>query len=97
MIYRIQLGAPVLRKMAMDITHLTRVWTKLPCPDLCKHQNRRLRFWFTEEGFKKFGMSFLDIAEALGHKPKVIKAKEPRRSRIVYRDRWQLALLPERS
>ena len=58
--------------------------------------NRRAKFYFTEEGFHKHGPEIIAQAKHDGVPLKVIKEKNPSPSRIIYQDRWQLAILPEK-
>jgi hypothetical protein len=65
----------------------------LPMPYL---ENRRVRFWFTEEGWRAYGKTLVAGLRAHGHVVRVIRIKNPPRSRVVYRDRYQVALLAEK-
>ncbi len=65
----------------------------LPMPRL---GNRRVRFWFTEEGWRAYGKGHLRELREAGHTVRVIRIKNPPGSRVVYRDRHQVALLPSR-
>jgi hypothetical protein len=56
--------------------------------------NGRTRFWFTEEGWRVAGKAVCAELRAAGHVVRVLRAKRPEPSRVVYRDRYQLALLP---
>lgn len=64
----------------------------LPAPSI---SNSRSRFWFTERGWERFGREVAAEARRRGHVVKVIRRKNPRRSRIVFADEWQVAILPE--
>jgi hypothetical protein len=66
----------------------------LPAPDF---DNPRARFWFTEAGWDKVGREVVAEGRRRGYVIKVIRRKNPRRSQIVYRDAWQVALLPLRA
>jgi len=57
-------------------------------------RNRRARFYFTDQGWRRFGRHIAAEAKRRGHIVKVICRKNPRPSQIAYADRWQLALLP---
>jgi hypothetical protein len=65
----------------------------LPAPDLT---NDRVRFWFTERGWDRFGRALASEGRRRGYVVKVIRRKNPRRSQIVFADAWQVALLPQR-
>jgi hypothetical protein len=67
------------------------VWDELPMPDV---DDPRLRFWFTEEGWRRFGRSVCAKARADGHVVRVIRRKNPRSSEVAYRDAYQVALRP---
>ena len=58
--------------------------------------NYRTRFYFTEEGWQRYGRRTYRSGIEAGAQLKVIRRKNPRRSQVVYRDRWQVAILPER-
>lgn len=56
--------------------------------------NRQLRFWYTEEGWRVYGrVHWAELREA-GHTVRVIRVKNAPGSRVAYRDRYQVALLP---
>ena len=66
----------------------------LPLP---RHlSNHRARFYFTEEGWRRYGRPVYASALQAGAQLKVIRRKNPDRSQVVYRDRWQLAILPRK-
>ncbi len=54
----------------------------------------RARFWFTEAGWTRFGIAVVKDHEAAGLRVRVLRQKNPPDSAIVYRDTWQVALLP---
>ena len=64
----------------------------LPAPKV--RINERARFWFTEAGFDRYGRVTLDTAMQSGRAYRLLVRKNPPRSAIVYRDKWQVALLP---
>jgi hypothetical protein len=68
-------------------------WGDLPRPML---SNPRVRFWFTERGWRAYGLRVAAEARASGRAFRVIRRKNPSRSMTVYRDNWQVALLPDR-
>jgi hypothetical protein len=68
-------------------------WDDLPMPAL---SNPRVRFWFTERGWRAYGLRVAAGARASGRAFRVIRRKNPPRSMVVYRDDWQVALLPDR-
>jgi hypothetical protein len=66
-------------------------WQDLAIPEIT---NRRARFYFTEDGWRRYGRTVYEKALQAGHQVKVIRRKNPHRSQVVYRDRWQVAILP---
>jgi hypothetical protein len=68
-------------------------WGELPMPML---SNPRVRFWFTERGWRDYGLRVAAEARASGRAFRVIRRKNPSKSMVVYRDDWQVALLPAR-
>lgn len=63
----------------------------LPAPHVA---NPRTRFWFTEQGWKDYGRHLLADAHRSGRTFRLLVQKNPPRSAVVYRDKWQVALLP---
>jgi hypothetical protein len=68
-------------------------WTDLRMPHVT---NPRVRFWFTERGWRAVGLRVAAAARASGRSYRVIRRKNPPRSQVLYRDEWQVALLPDR-
>jgi hypothetical protein len=66
-------------------------WDDLPYPQI---EHPRARFWFTEKGWKEYGRAVYDSAVAQGHVVRVLRQKNPPESRVVYRDRFQVAIVP---
>jgi hypothetical protein len=67
------------------------VWDDLPAPAIT---NPRAHCWFTECGWHDYGRHITAAARRTGRPYRVIRRKNPPRSAVVYRDRWQVALLP---
>ena len=67
------------------------VWGELPMPEL---HHSRARFWFTEAGWRRYGKRVAAAARASGRSFRVLKSKNPPPSSVVYRDEWQVAVLP---
>jgi hypothetical protein len=65
----------------------------LPAPRVT---NPRVRFWFTEAGWREYGRHIIADARLSGRTYRLLRRKNPPRSAVVYRDRWQVALLPPR-
>ena len=68
-------------------------WGDLPAVALA---NSRVRFWFTERGWRAYGLRVAAEAQASGRAFRVIRRKNPSKSMVIYRDDWQVALLPDR-
>jgi hypothetical protein len=68
-------------------------WDDLPMPNL---KNPRVRFWFTERGWRVYGLRVAAEALGSGRTYRVVRRKNPPRSMVIYRDEWQVALLPDR-
>jgi hypothetical protein len=58
--------------------------------------NPRVRFYFTELGWKRYGHNMYAAARRRGHTIRLIRCKNPARSQIVYADPWQVAILPQK-
>jgi hypothetical protein len=69
-------------------------WGDLPMP--LRVSNPRARFWFTERGWREYGLRVATEARASGRAFRVIRRKNPPKSMVIYRDDWQVALLPDR-
>lgn len=67
-------------------------WRGLPAPALT---NKRARFYFTELGWHKVGQHVYAEAKRRGHVVSVLRRAEPKASQVVYRDEWQVAILPD--
>jgi hypothetical protein len=61
-----------------------------------KIKNRRVRFFFTEKGWRRVGQAITARAISEGHVVRVIRQKNPARSQIFYQDTDQVAILPSR-
>jgi hypothetical protein len=66
-------------------------WGNLPRPHI---GNRRARFYFTERGWHKIGRTVLMDARRRGIMIRVVRLKNPPISQTIYRDEWQVAVLP---
>lgn len=65
----------------------------IPFPRL---DNPRARFYFTEAGWKRYGRHVYAAARRRGHRVRLIRRKNPAPSQVVYRDPFQVAVLPDR-
>lgn len=68
-------------------------WGDLPMPML---SNPRVRFWFTERGWRAYGLRVAAEARASGRTFRVIQHKNPSESMVVYGDDWPVTLLSDR-
>jgi hypothetical protein len=59
-------------------------------------ENRRVRFFFTEKGWRRVGQAIVAQAIREGHVVRVIRRKNPAKSQIFYQDVDQVAILPSR-
>jgi hypothetical protein len=59
-------------------------------------ENRRVRFFFTEKGWREVGRAIVARAIREGHVIRVIRQKNPMKSQIFYKDADQVAILPSR-
>jgi hypothetical protein len=57
--------------------------------------NPRLRYYFTEVGWRIVGRHVAAEARRLGHQVKVICQKNPAASQVAYRDEFQMAILQQ--
>lgn len=63
----------------------------IPFPSI---SNPRARFFFTEAGWKRYGRHVYAAARRRGHRIRLIRRKNPASSQVVYRDAFQVAILP---
>ena len=59
-------------------------------------QNTKAKFYFTEKGWKKFSQQIISSAKEVGQVLQVIKKKNPKKSQIVYKDEYQVAIMPDK-
>jgi hypothetical protein len=59
-------------------------------------ENPKARFYFTEEGWRWAGRAIAAEARRCGHVARCVRRKEPAPSQVVYRDEYQVAILPAR-
>lgn len=65
----------------------------IPYPRL---DHPKARFYFTEAGWKRYGRNVYAAARRRGHQIKLIRRKNPAPSQVIYRDAFQVAILPEK-
>jgi len=56
-------------------------------------ENHRVRFYFTERGWRDVGRHVVAEARRIGHVVRVLREKNPPPSRVCYRDELQVAIL----
>jgi hypothetical protein len=56
--------------------------------------NDKARFYPTEAGWKKAGRRIAAESKRQGHVVKCIRRKNPQAAQVVYRDEFQVAILP---
>jgi hypothetical protein len=54
----------------------------------------RDHFFFTEAGWKRYGRHVYAAARRRGHRLRLIRRKNPAPSQVVYRNAFQVAILP---
>jgi hypothetical protein len=73
---------------------LADLMTEMGLPVSKGFSNRRAHFYFTERGWDEYGRRLAAAARERGLTVKIIKRKNPRPSQVVYRDEFQVAILP---
>ena len=58
--------------------------------------NKKAKFYFTEKGWKIFAKQMIVHARENGQILKVIRRKNPKKSQIVYKDEYQVAIMPDK-
>lgn len=61
-----------------------------------RFENKKARFYFTEEGWRRAGRFIAAEAKRVGHVVRCTCRKEPAPSQVVFRDENQVAILPAR-
>src|SRR4051812_460849 len=85
-------GCPRQRLMGAYVASAPANWSGLRYPHV---SNRRLRFFFTEKGWKKIGRFIAAEASANERVVRVIRQKTPPASAVLYRDDLQVGILPQ--
>ena len=57
--------------------------------------NRNARFYFTEEGWRRYGRKTIEICQQVGQRYRVISVKENAVD-VIYRDEFQVAVRPKK-
>jgi hypothetical protein len=68
-------------------------WVHMPNPN--RAINRNVRFYFTEEGWRRYGRPTITACQQIGQKYRVLRIKENAVD-VVYRDVVQVAVRPLR-
>ncbi len=79
----------------MGVTHeaVVNAWIDINGPR--RGINRYSRFFFTEEGWRRFGRPTIAACQGTGQKYRVISIKE-RSVDVIYRDEFQVAVRPKK-
>lgn len=57
--------------------------------------NKNVRFYFTEEGWRRYGRKTIEVCQQVGQRYRVLSIKE-KSVDVVYRDEFQVAVRPKR-
>ena len=72
---------------------VARAWIQIPAP---RRLTKNTRFYFTEEGWRRYGRKTVAACLTVGQRYRVIRIKE-KSVDIVYRDDVQVAVRPQKS
>ena len=101
-------GAPMLRRielinqnsalgksglMACSPFEVIRAWNRLNAPR--GQLNKNYRFYFSEEGWRRYGRPTVAACQKTGQQYRVIRVKE-RSMDVMYRDECQVAVRPRK-
>jgi hypothetical protein len=64
---------------------------------LHRRTQRRARRQSTEAGWKRYGRHVYSAAHRRGHRIRLVRRKNPAPSQVVYRDAFQVAILPAKA
>lgn len=68
-------------------------WGQLNSPR--RPVNRNARFYFTEEGWRRYGRKTVEACQQVGQRYRVLRIKENSVD-VIYRDEFQVAVRPKR-
>lgn len=68
-------------------------WTDMNSPR--RPVNRNARFYFTEEGWRRYGRKTIEVCQQVGQAYRVLRVKEDAVD-IIYRDEVQVAVRPKK-
>jgi len=57
--------------------------------------NRNARFYFTEEGWRRYGRKTIEVCQQVGQRYRVLRVKESAVD-VIYRDEYQVAVRPKK-
>ena len=57
--------------------------------------NRNARFYFTEEGWRRYGRKTIEVCQQVGQRYRVLRVKENEVD-VIYRDEYQVAVRPKK-
>jgi hypothetical protein len=57
--------------------------------------NKNVRFYFTEDGWRRYGRKTVEVCQQVGQRYRVLRVKENAVD-VVYRDEFQVAVRPRR-
>ena len=79
----------------MGFSHfgVVQAWAKINKPRRAISKN--CRFYFTEEGWKRYGRPTVSACQKVGQEYRIIRIKE-KSVEVVYRDKFQIAVRPRR-
>jgi hypothetical protein len=68
-------------------------WVQMPSPR--RSINRKCRFYFTEEGWRRYGRATITACQQTNQEYRVLRIKE-KSVDVVYQDKYQVAVRPKR-
>ena len=68
-------------------------WLRMNSPR--RQVNKNVRFYFTEEGWRRYGRKTIEVCQQVGQRYRVLRIKENAFD-VIYRDEFQVAVRPRR-
>ncbi len=68
-------------------------WVEMNSPR--REVNRNARFYFTEEGWRRYGRKTIEVCQQVGQRYRVLRVKE-KSVDVIYRDEYQVAVRPKK-
>ena len=78
--------------MGFGYTGVAEAWVEINAPR--RAINKNCRFYFTEEGWKRYGRPTVGACQKTGQQYRVIRIKE-KSVEVLYRDKFQAAVRPK--